>query len=67
MIIYLKYLILRSLPNLSTGIIPAHVGESQRERRRFGLAALRSLGMGKSRLVENMVAVLAQDNVANHW
>ena len=37
------------------GIVSAHVGESQRERRRFALAALRSLGMGKSRLVENIV------------
>ncbi|XP_072166013.1 cytochrome P450 2U1-like [Diadema setosum] len=38
------------------GIISAHVGENQRERRRFGLAALRSLGMGKSRLIENIVS-----------
>ncbi|XP_054754953.1 cytochrome P450 2U1-like [Lytechinus pictus] len=36
------------------GIISAHVGNSQREKRRFGLAALRELGMGKSRLVENI-------------
>ncbi|XP_787466.2 cytochrome P450 2U1 [Strongylocentrotus purpuratus] len=36
------------------GIISAHVGDSQREKRRFGLAALRELGMGKSRLVENI-------------
>lgn len=30
------------------------MGDSQREKRRFGLAALRELGMGKSRLVENI-------------
>ena len=45
------------------GLISAHVGESQRERRRFFLAALRDLGMGKSRLVENITAEI--DNLCD--